>query len=706
MQNFPPFKISGIFLCSILLSILAFGQEVRKENLALKTDNPPKIDGLLNESAWKRAPDAGIYLQQELGREDAGRIKTVVKILFDDGHIYLGFLCYDPEPDKIQSETIRIDGDLRDTDSMYVLIDTFDDPDNYFYFSTNFLGIKSDGKISKDGQTANSKWNGKWESFGLKTDFGWSAEMAIERGCVFEEPVESKRLGLYMARVVPRMDGLFRSGPLDPPFDFSQLGPLQELELVGVEKGGSISPYVLSRAEYGAKVEPGAGVEAQYIFSPQLSGRLAVNPDFATVEPDEERVNLTPFELYLPEKRDFFQEEREDCQRPIDLFYSKRIGDIYGGVRIQGRTGAFTFSGMTTQAKKQEVLGEDSANFSVFSLERKSMSGSTSFGVMAANKFIDSRSIGTAGLYTDLAITDKLKLSGQFAYSYGDYSSGNVAFFIGPSYDSRNFHAHLHYIQLGEHFGDNVNRVAFIPDDNRRELDSAIHITFPFEEGFLSRIRYLSNYDIYWGMDGTLRSWKIDEGLYLDLRNNFVLSGIYTQEYMLNEYFPEPEVIFVPGEDGEPGRWIRKYIKDFRNDRVRIQSMYEASTWRRFGFAATVGHNFKSTFQMYELFKQLRITEQLFSEYDFCILNYDDERFFKSTRIHVLKITYYANQKLTWKLFFQVNSAIKKMNVHLMCTYNLLPLGTIQVVYQKGTAAFGIKGTQDHTLFLRLSHTF
>jgi hypothetical protein len=207
-------------------------------------------------------------------------------------------------------------------------------------------------------------------------------------------------------------------------------------------------------------------------------------------------------------------------------------------------------------------------------------------------------------------------------------------------------------------------------------------------------------------MDGTLRSWQIDEGLYLDLRNNFVLSGIYTQEYMLNEYFPEPEVIFVPGEGGGPGRWIRKYIKDFRNDRVRIQSMYEASTWRRFGFAATVGHNFKSTFQMYEIFKQLRITEQLFSEYDFCLLNYDDERYFKSTRIHVLKITYYANQNLTWKLFFQVNLAIKKTNVHLICLYNLLPLGTIQVVYQKGTAVFGVKGTQDHTLFLRLSHTF
>ena len=80
--------------------------------------------------------------------------------------------------------------------------------------------------------------------------------------------------------------------------------------------------------------------------------------------------------------------------------------------------------------------------------------------------------------------------------------------------------------------------------------------------------------------------------------------------------------------------------------------------------------------------------------------------FFQSTTINVLKLTYYATKDLTLKLFFQANSAIKKTNIHVMCLYNLRSVGTIQLVYQKGTAAFGVKGTQDHTLFVKWSRKF
>jgi len=699
-------KSAVLFFFVILWHLPLSAQIGVKENLAVKTDRPINIDGIMNESVWEKAPDAGIFIQQSPYEEDSDRFKTAVKILYDDGYVYFGFLCHDPEPDKIHGDTIRIDGDLRDTDSMYILIDTFDDPANFFFFSINFLGAKSDGKISKDGQAANYEWDGDWEAMGQKTDFGWSAEVAIERGCLFEEPVESKTLGLSLARIVPRLGSPFYSSPLNPPFDFDQISPLRELSLVGLKIGESISPYVIARIESGAKTEPGAGIDARYAFSQQTGGRLVVYPDFATVEPDEERINLTPFELYLPEKRDFFLDGPDYYDRPIQLFYTKRIGDLYGGARFQGAAGSFVFSGMSAQTKKQEDLGEASANFSVFSLEKKGRPGSAVFGFTAANKLIDSKNIGTAGVYSELRVMRNLRLSGQFAFSYGDHNKGNLAFFLGPSYDTKTFHLHLHYIQIGENFGDKVNQVGFIPDDNRRELDSAINMTFPFKEGFLSQIRYVSNYNIYWGMDGTLRSWRIDEGLLFYLRKKFILSATYTQEYMLNEYFLEPEIIFKPAESNTPGRWIKKYIKDFRNDRVKLQSLYWASTWNTFGLSITAGRNFKSFFQMYEIFEKLKITEKLFAEYNFCFLKYEDERFFKSTTINVLKFTYYANKDLTWKIFFQTNAAIKKTNIHVMCLYNLRPVGTIQFVYQKGTAAFGMKGTQDHTLFVKLSRKF
>jgi len=511
---------------------------------------------------------------------------------------------------------------------------------------------------------------------------------------------------LSLARVVSREGSTFFSGPLDPPFDFSQIAPLQGLSLAGFELGASIIPHVITRIESGTDTEPGAGLDARYAFSQQTHGRLVVYPDFATVEPDEERVNLTPFELYLPEKRDFFLDGSDYSDQPIQLFYTKRIGDLYGGARFQGAAGSLVFSGMSAQTEKQEDPGEASANFSVFSLEKKGRPGSAVFGLTAANKWVESQNTGTAGVYSEIPVMRNLRLSGQFAVSYGDHSNGNLAFFLGPSYDTESFHMHLHYIQLGENFGDNVNQVGFIPDDNRRELDSAIHISFPFKEGLLSQIRYQSNYNIYWGMDGTLRSWRIDQGVDFLLRNKFNISAAYTQEYVLNEYFLDPEIIFQPAEGGKPERWIKKYIKAFRNDRVKLQSLYWASTWNTFGLSVTAGRNFKSFFQMYEIFEKLKITEKIFTEWNFCFLDYADERFFKSTTINVLKFTYYANSDLTFELFLQTNTAIKKTNIHVMCLYNIRPVGIVELVYQKGTAAFGVKGTQDHTLFVKLSRRF
>ena len=720
MQKFILKKSAVLFFSIVLWYPPMSAQTSVKETFALKTDRSISVDGIMNESIWGKAPDVGIFLQQGPGEGDTDHFKTEVKILYDAGHVYFGFLCYDLEPDKILGDTIRIDGDLRDTDSMYILIDTFDDPASFFFFCINFLGAKSDGKISKDGQTAQYKWDGDWEAVGRKTDFGWSAEVSIKRGCIFEEPIESKTLGLSMARIVAREGSTFYSGPLDPPFDFSQIAPLQGLSLVGLELGANITPHVITRIESGAETEPGAGIDARYAFSQQTGGRLVVYPDFATVEPDEERINLTPYELYLPEKRDFFLDGPDYYDRPIELFYTKRIGDLYGGARFQGAAGSFVFSGISAQTKKQEDLGEASANFSVFSLEKKGRPGSVTFGLTAANKWIDSQNTGTAGVYSDIPIMRNLRLSGQFAFSYGDHSKGNLAFFLGPSYDTKTFHVHLHYIHLGENFGDNVNQVGFIPDDNRRELDLAIHKDIPLKSGLLNKLGYRSRYDIFWGMDSTLRGWQIDQGLVFGLMNKFNVSITYTQEYRLNDFFPEPELIYVQGEGysewtgrgyysrwiGEPGRWIKKYIKDFRNDRVKLQSLYWASTWNTFGLSVTAGRNFKSPFQMYEIFEKIKITEKLFTEWNFCFLEYEDERFFRSTTIHVLKFIYYTNKNLTWKLFFQTNKAIEKTNIHVVCLYNIRPIGIVQLVYQKGTAAFGVKGTQDHTFFVKLSRKF
>ncbi|UCE21678.1 MAG: hypothetical protein JSV46_05540, partial [Candidatus Aminicenantes bacterium] len=234
----------------------------------------------------------------------------------------------------------------------------------------------------------------------------------------------------------------------------------------------------------------------------------------------------------------------------------------------------------------------------------------------------------------------------------------------------------------------------------------------------LDRIRFIYNYYVFWGMDGTLRRWQIDQGFIVNTKMNFILTGIYTQEYKYNEFFLEPEYSFVPGEGewrgsgfsriwfGEAGIWTERYIRDFRNTRIRVDSQYYAGEWRLFGLSLTVGSNYGSSFMMLEVSKKFRLSKNFFSEYYLQILEHETEIFFRDSTIHVIRLTSYVSKKLFLKLFFQSRSDISKVNIHLECLYNIEPFGTIQLVYQKGAARFGEVGTQGHALFFKFSHKF
>ena len=703
------------------MSLPILGQEGKKETLATKTDESIIIDGQLNESIWNKAPDARSFIQSPLYRSEPRKINTLVKILYDESQIYFGILCYDAEPDKIEIGTKKIDKDLRDADSIYVLIDSFVELNNMFYFGTDIAGSRSDGTISRSRRQVNYSWNGIWKSASQKTDFGWSTEISIDLSCLTKEPKKLNFIGLSLARVVPRLDiSIYESNPLESAFNIDELGRLKVLELFDAEeqieaekraaeqietgKRIRIIPYVITKLEEEKKNESAAGIEALYAFSQQMFGQLAINPDFATVEPDHERVNLTPFELYLPEQRSFFQENSDISQQPFGLFYSKRIGDIYGGINLNGKLGASEFSLISAQTRKDEDLNANSANFSVLSFKRAKIFNVLSLGFTAANKNIDKKNKGTAGVEAELAITDKFKLSGQFALSYGDYGNNNIAFFFGPSFDSRTFHIHLYYKQIDKNFGDNANNVGFIPDDNRKELDSALNKTFSFRRGFLEQIRYRSNYNIYWGMDGTLRSWQIDEGLYFDLKNKkFTVSILHTLEYKLNEYLLEPKLDYIPSRGG----WVKRFTKNFKNNQTTFNSSFFNGDWQQFSLFAAIGKNYGSEFYMFGFSKKLKITEYLYSEYDLYRIRYSSDSLYNSTYINVLKLTILMSKNLIWRVFYQSNSDIGKSNIHVTCSYSFKPpFGTIQLIYQKGTGEFGVKGTQDHTLFLKLGYMF
>lgn len=675
-------KILAFSICFFLISLFLSAQMALKQTRARKIKTPMQIDGLLSESGWKHAPEVGDFIQFQPEKGESSSQRTAVRILYDKQFIFFGFLCSDTEPEKIAAQITKRDEDLLSDDSVYVLIDTFNDKRSCYYFMTNLLGTQADGRITENGRTTDDTWDGIWKSAAHRTELGWSAEIAISLDSIKYNPGEDRTWGLNLGRGLPRfLEFSFWSGPLESPYKVSQYGELTGLELEKAEKKAQFIPHVVSKAEEGRQSELEAGLDARYAFSQMVSGNLTVNPDFATVEADQEEINLTRFELSLPEKRNFFLEGSEIYSQRIRLFYSRRISDIYGGIKAYGKLGGYEFSGLNAQTKKNEATGEASSNFTVFRLKRDVMK-SSNIGFLIANKLTAGKNRGTAGIDTALYFSDTFKFTGQFALSYGDHAKEDVAFFLRPSYDSATFHIHLRYNYIGRNFGDNANHVGFIRDDNRRELDSAVEKIFFLRKWGFDRIEYFSNYNIYWGLDGTLRSWKIDECLEIDLKNKFSFEVEHHEEYKL-------------------------YEKKFRNRQTDFEIGYNTREWQSASLTYSFGRNFDKNFYLIEGDVNYKITESLSFSYELTQLKFDPDIENDSTWIHVVRMTNYFTNDLFIKLFYQINSVIDKKNIQLLFVYRFQPpFGMIQLAYQRGTARFGEKGTQGHTLFLKLAYMF
>lgn len=675
MRKAALFSLPLLLLSSLMIS----GQEESKETFARRINEPVEVDGLLNEPAWKKAVEAKELIQSPLN--------TSVRILYDDNFIYFGFQCDDPQPDNIEARVKNRDEELREDDSVHILIDTLQDRENFYYFGTNSSGAQVDGQVFILEENVDFTWNGIWTSAAQRTHSGWSAEIAISLGSLNCKPGMERAFGLSLARIVPRMlERSFWTGPLDPAFNISQLGRLPRVSLLKEEKKIRFSPRLISTSEEGNSSMLEWGLDLRRAFGQRASGHLTLNPDFAFVEPDEEQINLTRFELYLPEKRSFFLEGSKAYDQKIRLFYSKRIPDIYGGVKFNGKSERFEFSGMSSLWETETDTGQYLANVSATRFKKNFMKSSF-IGFLAANRLVNGKNIGAAGIDTSFRFSNAFEIGGQLATSYGNYDSDNTAFFICPSFSSETLHLHLAYIHLGNNFADNVNEVGFIPDDNRKELDCALENAFVVKNGSLEQVRYDARYNVYRGMEGNLRSWEVEQGLTFDLKNKFSLTARHIQEFKAAD-----DVLFE---------------EDFRNHQTKFGIGFNTKEWEYAAFSFSFGRNFGEPFTMVEIGKNLNVTPNLAVEFHLARIYFGYGRNERNDYIHIIRATYHFTQKVSLKIFHQTHPQVHKTNTEFLFTCQFLPpSGFIQLAYQMGRGAFGEKATQGNTLLLSANYMF
>ena len=144
---------------------------------AHKLASPPTIDGNVDQSEWQGVPVEAGFLQYLPRRGEPASQPTEVLLAYDHKVLYVAFRVSDEHEPTAQ--LTRRDAELLEDDAVVVVLDTHGDRQSAYYFVTNLLGTQADGRIADDGRTVDASWDGAWRAAARRTDYGWSAELAI-----------------------------------------------------------------------------------------------------------------------------------------------------------------------------------------------------------------------------------------------------------------------------------------------------------------------------------------------------------------------------------------------------------------------------------------------------------------------------------------------------------------------------------------------
>jgi hypothetical protein len=415
------------------------------------------LDGIPDEAAWQIIDELPLnVLAPVFGAEPSE--KTSLKIAYDDEYFYVsGVFCYD-NPDDMRAVGKKRDYAMPTTDWLGVVLDTYYDRENTVMFWTNPNGIRTEGTTKNDmadpANDYNFSWNTFWDVATSITSSGWSAEMRIPFSSLRFQCKENKSLmGLTLIRYIPKAGEWLTYPVVSPEIAYSHMKASQTAPIVleGIRPGKTvyITPYItggigqkhdLNEAgteyEMSSKAKYDAGLDLKYNLTNNLTLDLTVNTDFAQVEADDQKINLTRFSLWFPEKRVFFLEKSDVFDFSFlggnNLFYSRRIGlsegqpvRIYGGARLTGRVKNWDLGFMDMQtASFNEKPGE---NFGVIRAKRSILNTNSYVGAMMTSR------LGTDGSYNivygldgQLKVIDDDYLTVRWAQSFENDSIDRV----------------------------------------------------------------------------------------------------------------------------------------------------------------------------------------------------------------------------------------------------------------------------------------
>ena len=710
------------FLGSLVLLISffqGFGQGVDRRTVQINgSDTPIKVDGRLDENAWGQAVPAKDFIQTFPYDSSRSLSQCEIYLTYDKNNIYVGTRCNDADPAK-DYVTLSQRRDFRGPgiESINLVFDTFQDQTNAYSFGINHLGVQKEGLVINGGNQSEDftlDWDNKWWGEAYEGDGYWTAEMAIPfKTLRFLEGSTTWYFNAYRVDSKTNERATWNRVPRNfRPYSLSYTGELQwDKPLPKPGANISVIPYI----SFGANRDFEEKSDTKYIreiggdvkvaITPSLNLDLTINPDFSQVEVDQQVTNVDRFEIFFPERRQFFLENADlfasfgtEDERP---FFSRRIGvaidtstgsnvqnKIYGGFRLNGKLNKRLRIGLLNmQAAEDTEISLPSINYTVAAVQQQVFTRSN-ISALFVNKqsfedpfpdkiFGDSVKYNRLmGLEYNLAsITNKWTGKAFYHQSFQEQSPGDQsAFGTNLRYSTQKWEIAWNQISIGENYN---AEVGFVRRTGINSITPQIAYKIYPKNSIINNHGPAIEYEYFWNDDGKtdeLRRLAYDFRFQNNANGRISYNNRYTR--LLEDFDPtrtpeeETPTLLPAGTEYLYNNLFIRYESDPRkllSYEIRM-SGGEYFNGTRYEFNPTVTYRFQpyGNISLTYNYNRIRLEEP-----------------YPSRDIHLIspRLDLTLSRKLFFTNFMQFNTQNENVNINARLQWRFKPVSDIFLVY-------------------------
>lgn len=697
-----------------------------------------ELDGVLDEAAWQSAQVAVDFSKQFPVDTGLAEARTEVLLTFDERFLYIGVVCWQDRADYTVP-SLKRDFPNGTSDGINILLSPSRDGLNGFLFSLNPLNVQREALID-NGTTLSFEWDNRWASAVTNHDDRWVAEIAIPFKTLrysVADGENSWQVNFVRVRLKDWEVSTWR--PVPRQYAANNLAFCHEMRWQSPppNPGASISliPYTTARYETDYRRDPttlrvtdrpdragfAAGGDAKIGITPALNLDLTFNPDFSQVEVDRQVPNLSRFELFFPERRQFFLENRDlfamfgfPSTRP---FFSRRIGlarnpvtglnetvPILAGARLSGKLNDDWRVGLlnmqTDRVNWDSSRTLPAANFTVATVQRKVFQRSA-ISAIVVNKenFVGKLSEGqkagiqpwnrVAGLEYNLYSADN-RWEGEWYYhrsfSPDPRKRGQTAAMFLGHFD-RDFNVRIGSVVVDSFY---TSESGFIPRVGFQSYFPGGGLTFYPNSGPVNNWSFGLNGDLTYSLAFQETDRDLSAYLTVNLKDQTFLNlEIWNSYTYLFEDF-DPTNLYRPGTQPLPGQ--RGYTYSGAQFRFTSSSTYnlQGRANVRFGqffnghgqsVDGEIGYRWQpvGTFTMSYSYNRVRLPEP-YASADFWILGPRAELSF--------------SRSLFASAFFQWNTQTNNFNINARMQWRFAPVSDLFLVYTDNSFAEAVPNTE------------